>query len=255
MTSGVGDLNASTFPGTASDNVAAVLASGSPAITTLFVSMARRHPDGADAQYLQWHTLDHRPEQQRLESIKTSVRAVSTPACRLARAASTPQFAAIDHVMTYFFTAIEGLEDFNALSTALRNAGRSPFILQPVQRGVYTVGEKCTSAHVKLGSDVLPWMPTRGIYLLVEQGSVPASALIAVDGIAGLWSGAAVATPFSTATAGQQVTYCFLDDDPVETALRLRPVLEARWQSQSIQPLLAAPFYSVVPYEWDRYLP
>jgi hypothetical protein len=255
MSTGIDKPHAAVFPGSPSDDVAAIGACGSPAITALFVSMAQRHPQGADAQYLQWHTLDHRPEQQRLERIKTSLRVVSTPACRAARAACAPQFEAVDHVMTYFFTAIEGLDDFNTLSSALRDAGRAPFILPPVQRGVYAVGERFTAPHIKLGSDVLPWMPTRGLYLLIERGCAAASALTDVEGVAGVWSGNSVVTPFSFAGEGQHITYCFLDDDPLLTAQRLRTVLKARWHAGQVEPLFAAPFYSVVPYEWDRYLP
>jgi hypothetical protein len=48
------------FPGTPSDQVAEVVATGRGDITTAFVSMARRHPDGTDADSLRWHTLDHR---------------------------------------------------------------------------------------------------------------------------------------------------------------------------------------------------
>ena len=55
-----------TLPGTPSDDVDGVLATGRGEIGTLFVSMARRHPEGRDAEYLRWHTLDHRPEQHRL---------------------------------------------------------------------------------------------------------------------------------------------------------------------------------------------
>ena len=54
------------LPGTPSDEVEDVLAAGRGDITTLFVSMATRHPEGTDADYLRWHTLDHRPEQHRL---------------------------------------------------------------------------------------------------------------------------------------------------------------------------------------------
>jgi hypothetical protein len=243
------------FAGTPSDEVADIIASGSPGIGALFVSMARRHPAGADAQYLKWHTLDHRPEQQRIECIKTSLRVVSTPACRQARAACEPLFDAVDHVMTYFFTDIRGLDNFNSLSTALRNAGRAPFILPPVERGVYTVAEKRTAPRHKVGSDVLPWMPTLGIYLLLEKGTASSLALARTPGVAGVWSAISTETPYSTDADGVQMTYCFLDDDPVATAQRLRPLLEERWQSQSIQPLLAAPFHTVVPYEWARYLP
>ena len=76
-----------TLPGTPSDDVDGVLAAGRGEIGTLFVSMARRHPDGHDAEYLRWHTLDHRPEQHRLAGVRASLRLVSTPACRAARRA------------------------------------------------------------------------------------------------------------------------------------------------------------------------
>ena len=59
----------------------------------------------------------------------------------------------------------------------------------------------------------------------------------------------------ASAQAGQSITNCFLDDDPVATAERLQPVLAARWEHGRIEPLLAAPFYPVVPHQWDRYVP
>ena len=71
------------LPGTPSDEIDDVLATGDGDITTLFVSMATRHPDGTDAEYLRWHTLDHRPEQHRLSAVRASLRLVSTPACRV----------------------------------------------------------------------------------------------------------------------------------------------------------------------------
>lgn len=74
------------LPGTPSDEVPEVLATGDGGITTLFVSMATRHPEGKDAEYMRWHTLDHRPEQHRLAAVRASLRLVSTPACRTARA-------------------------------------------------------------------------------------------------------------------------------------------------------------------------
>ena len=62
------------LPGKPSDEVDDVLATGRGDITTTFVSMATRHPDGIDADYLQWHTLDHRPEQHRLRAVRASLR-------------------------------------------------------------------------------------------------------------------------------------------------------------------------------------
>ncbi len=243
------------LPGMPSDQVPAILATGSGGVSTLFLSMARRHPGGEDADYLCWHTLDHRPEQQRLAALATSLRVVSTPACRAVRAAGSAELDDVDHVMTYFFRREDGLADFNALSVALRNAGRAPFILPPVQRGVYRVESRRAAARARLGGDVLPWLPVQGVYLLIESGRAPTDALCEVPGVAGVWSAASVATAFSSAGDGQQLAYCFLDEDPVATAVRLRPVLERRWKDTGVLPLFAAPFHAIVPYMWDRYLP
>ncbi len=66
----------------------------------------------------------------------------------------------------------------------------------------------------------------------------------------------ALEPPFNTRdNSGLQVSYLFLDDEPVEVAERLRPRLEQRWSAANIEPLLAAPFHSLVAYEWDRYVP
>ena len=245
------------LPGTPSDEVADILATGSGDITTLFVSMAIRHPDGKDAEYLRWHTLDHRPEQHRLAAVRASLRLVSTPACRSARALRDGPLDAVDHMMTYFFTGTAGLPDFNELSTALGNAGRKLPLLPPVERGVYEVQSKAAAPRVRVGSDVLPWLPVRGAFVMVERGSVSPNPLVDVDGVAGVWSALSLRVDASLASAqeNQTITYCFLDDDPIATAERLGPVLKARWAESSIEPLFAAPFFTVVPYEWDRYVP
>ena len=245
------------LPGTPSDEVAEVLATGGGEITTLFVSMATRHPDGKDAEYLRWHTLDHRPEQHRLAAVRASLRLVSTPACRSARVISDGPLDTVDHVMTYFFSDTAGLQDFNELSTALGNSGRKLPLLPPVERGVYEVQRKAAAPRVKLGSDVLPWLPVRGAFVLVERGSASPNPLLEVDGVAGVWSALSLRVDASLASAqeNQTITYSFLDDDPIATAQRLRPALETRWAESNIEPLFAAPFFAVVPYEWDRYVP
>ena len=245
------------LPGTPSDELEGVLAAGRGEIGTLFVSMARRHPEGTDAEYLRWHTLDHRPEQHRLAAVRASLRLVSTPACRAARAATDDRFDEIDHVMTYFFTDESGLKDFNELSTALGDGGRKLALLPPVQRGVYSVQDKVAAPRVKVGADVLPWWPVRGVYLLLEAGTAAAPELSRVEGVAGVWSASSqsVHTSLASAPAGQTISYFFLDDDPVVTAQRIRPALEKRWSVGGAEPLLAAPFYPIVAHEWDRYLP
>lgn len=237
------------FPGEPSDAFPGILDAGSGDVDVMFVSMARRHPDGDDAGYLRWHTLDHRPEQHRLSTLRASLRIVSTPACRAARAASEARLDDVDHVMTYFWSDVAGLDVFDRLSAALGEAGRKPFVLPPADRGVYEVDTRMAAADRKVGADVLPWRPVQGVYLLVDDGDPGVPDVIGIEGVAGLWSGRSLATPYSSVEPGQRLTYVFLDAEPVATARRLAPVVAGR------APLLAAPFHPVIPFEWDRYLP
>ncbi|MDG4668523.1 hypothetical protein [Mycobacterium sp. 236(2023)] len=245
------------LPGTPSDDVDGVLAAGRGDISTLFVSMATRHPEGRDADYLRWHTLDHRPEQHRLAAVRASLRLVSTSECREARLPGDARFDSIDHVMTYFFSDPAGLVAFNELSIALGDAGRKIALLPPVDRGVYAVQSKAAAPRVKVGADVLPWWPVRGVVALLERESLDAAPLLDVDGVAGVWSASTlcVDAELASAKSGQHLTYCFLDDDPVTVARRMAPVLTRRWEDAGTQPLLAAPFYPVIPHEWDRHVP
>jgi len=95
------------------------------------------------------------------------------------------------------------------------------------------------------------------VYLLLEANASAPPQLADIDGVAGVWSATSrvVDDRLASAPAGQMISYCFLDGDPVLTAERLRPAFETRWSDQGIAPLFAAPFHTVVPYEWDRYVP
>lgn len=250
--------------GTPSDDVPQVLATGRCVISTIFVSMCTRDPEGRDAEYLRWHTFDHRPEQYRLQEVRGSLRLVSTPECRAARARSETRYDGVDHVMTYFFSDVTGLKEFNDLAVALGDAGRIPYLLPLVERGVYRLDGLAAAPRVKIGADVLPWSPLQGAYLLIEHGREPSRQLADVPGVAGAWwgSSAVLNLEFPTADArpmssaeGLQITYCFLDQDPVATAELMAPVLERRWATGTVEPLLAAPFFAVVGYDCDRHLP
>jgi len=247
----------STLVGTPSDDVPAMLATGRTDITTFFVSMSARDPEGRDADYLEWHSLDHRPEQHRLSTLRASLRLVSTPACRAARAISHERYDATDHLMTYLFADTAGLSQFKELSTALSQAGRTPRLLPLVERAVYGLSGRVAARRIKVGADVLPWWPARGVYVLIERGDQSPSELIDVPGVGGVWWGGALpisAQYTTTPNSGLQIAYGFLDEDPAQVAQRLRPILEARWSHRNIEPLLAAAFHVAVPYEWDRYL-
>jgi hypothetical protein len=248
----------SALVGTPSDDVPEILANGRSGISTVFISMSARHPEGRDADYIEWHSLDHRPEQYRLAALRASLRLVSTPSCRAARAVSSPRFDAVDHVMTYLFAERGALDGFLELGDALRAADRIPELLPMVERGVYEPAGMIASARLRIGADVLPWWPAKGVYVVVEEGRGDPAGVTEVPGVGGAWwmTGVPVDPPYSTDdNSALQVTYCFLDDDPVETGARLQGYLEKRWADSQMMPLLAAPFFPISIYEWDRYLP
>jgi hypothetical protein len=244
------------LPGTASDELPEVLAAGTTDVRVIFVSMAAREPDGRDADYLAWHSLDHRPEQYRLAGLRHSLRLVSTPACRAARAFSDSPHNAVDHVMTYYFSEGAALHQFGALSSAL-GGSRRPFRLPTVEAGYFRLAGKVAARRAITGADVIPWRPARGVYLIIERGAESPAALAQVAGVAGIWwhDGGTPPVPGFSDNVGVRLSYCFLDDDPLATAERLRLPLERRWAAGAVVPVFAAPFYTVVPFEWKRYLP
>ena len=120
------------------------------------------------------------------------------------------------------------------------------------------MASKAAAPRVKVGADVLPWWPVRGVYLLLESGRDAHRrncSTSTASAESGRRQSQSVDADLASAPAGQTITYCFLDDDPVATARRLRPLLRSAGATAGIEPLLAAPFHPVVPYEWDRYVP
>ncbi len=242
--------------GTPSSQLPAVQASGQGDVSRIFTSMAARESSGRDADYLAWHSLDHRPEQYRIAGLRHSIRLVSTPACRAARAFSEPAYDAVDHVMTYFFTEDAAFDKYAALSKALEG-DRRPFRLPTVSANYYKLTGKVASEKAIAGADVIPWRPARSVYLILEQGEVSPAPLCATEGVAGIWwhrGSPAPALGFSD-NSGLQLSYCFIDGEPLATAQRLREILAKRWETNPITPLLAAPFQVVEPFYWDKYLP
>jgi hypothetical protein len=252
------DAPMTDLPGTPTDDVEPVLALGRSPIRAAYLSMSARHAEGREVDYLRWHFLDHRPEQYRLDTIRASLRLISTPECRAARAASDARFDATDHVMNYFFSDLSGLGPFHDLGAELGRAGRIPELLPPVERAVYLLAGMAAAPRVKVGADVLVWWPATGVYLLVEHGAASPVDLLEVDGVAGAWWGPAaegLRARWSSAVAGDQVTYLFLDDDPAAVGERLRPRLASRWAADGPTPLLAAPFHVARADALDAHLP
>jgi hypothetical protein len=159
--------------------------------------------------------------------------------------------------MTYVFTGPDSIPGFNALGGALHVAGRMPLRLPTVEFMTADLAGKLANPRAVAGADVLPHRPARGVYLLIENGHASPEALVDVEGVAGAWwyHGNVAPAPYATDTRGMQVTYLYLEGDPVDTAQRLGPLVRRRWESGDVEGLLAAPFYTIVPFRWELHLP
>ena len=245
------------FPGSPSEHLPEVLATGASDADFIFLSLSGRDPTGRDADYIAWHSLDHRPEQYRLAGIRNTMRLVSTPEARAARAANAAPYDAVDHIMTYQFADTASMPAFNELGAALDRGGRMAHRLPSIDYMTADIAGRIAAPHALAGADVIPWRPALGVYVVIEDGQASPESLIDVPGIAGIWwfRGSADLAPYGTRSAGKQITYCYCDEDPVAVAGEMGERMAARWASGAVKGLLAAPFYTIVPYDWRRYLP
>lgn len=243
--------------GTPSELLPDVLATGQTDAEFVFLSLSERDSNGRDADYLAWHSLDHRPEQFRLGGIRNTLRLVSTPECRAARAANAPPYDRIDHIMTYQFASTASMPAFTELGAALDRGGRMVHRLPSLGYLTGGLAGKIAAPRAVAGADVIPWRPALGVYVMIEEGAASPASLIDVPGVAGVWwwQGSADGSGMGAEAAGKQITYCFLDEDPATCAAALGAAMQARWASSAVKGLLAAAFYCVVPYEWGRHLP
>ena len=243
--------------GTPSDSLPDVLATGASDAEFVFLSFSGRDPDGRDAEYIAWHSLDHRPEQYRLTGIRNSIRLVSTPQCRAARAANAAPFDAADHIMTYQLADQSSMPAFTDLGAALDRGGRMTHRLPSVTYLTANRDGMLAAPRAVAGADTMPWRPALGIYVIIEEGNMSPEALLDAPGVAGIWwwQGFAEASGMGVHSPGKQITYCFLDEDPVACAAGLGDLAKARWAEGAVTGLLAAPFYTVVPFEWGRHVP
>jgi hypothetical protein len=213
-----------------------------------------------DAQYIEWHSLDHHPEQYGIDGIRLGQRWVSTPSCRAVRAVEHGRFDDVDHVMQYHFAdpLQSSLEEFFALGATLHKAGRMPLRIPAVELGGYELVDRCASAHALIRAEVVPWRPARGAYFIVEHGGENADlkTLCEIPGVAGAWRyrGGAFHERLVD-TTDLTLTVLYLDDEVVATGVRIGAALSEGWEGSSTVAMLAAPFESIQPWAWDRALP
>ncbi len=230
------------------------------------MSLSASSPSGDDAPYLEWHQLDHMPQQYEIPGLLYGQRWASTPECRAARAVQSERFEPTNHVVQYLFgePVAQAIDDWFTLGAHLGQVGRFPHRLPAVMLGGFDVVDCHAAASALVTAEVVPYRPNRGMYLVIERpddANAPApwtdehvEQLLAIDGVAGLWTFASgTVRPDRLDTTGYRIAVCYLDDDPVAVAGPVANVVNERWEHAGVTPEFAAPFVSVRAWEWDRF--
>ena len=199
-----------------------------------FFSFTDVPADAADA-YDRWHRFDHLPEQFAIDGVAHGQRWVATPRCIAARLVDDDALARAGHVTLYLMTEPIGstLTAFAELAVELRDAGRWFDRRSAVEFGAWRVDDRRAAERALVRAEVVPWRPSTGAYLVVEDDDVgPADldALVAADGVAGGWSFRVDPTIENPAwrRPPHRITVLWLDRDPVETAAALVEPLASR---------------------------
>jgi hypothetical protein len=213
------------------------------------------------------------PEQYRLPGLVNGQRWASTPACRAARAAADGGWDEVEHVVCYLMgdPVTQTLDAFFALGRQLAEMGRFPHRMPSHYKAGLALLETHAAPRAMVGPEVVPFRPNRGVYLVVEEPTgadgwdeylrrthaevVPE--LLAADGVAGAWvftTTPAVAHP-AFSDGRYRFTVCYLDAEPAEVAGTLGAVLRRAWDGAPTHPVLAAPFESMMHWDWERFAP
>lgn len=243
-----------------------------------FFSLTSGAVDGDDAGYLQWHLLDHLPEQYSLSGIRLGTRWRADDACVALRLAAEEGLHAARHAVSYLITdpVADTLTAFGRLGRQLAEAGRYPVAATPLLLGAFELVDAHAGPAAVVSAAAVPFRPHRGVYLLVEQVGEPGAidtwwqwhreehlpGLLGVKGVAGVYGfrasaalgegddqGARLGVTAPWDPGHSHVTVVYLDGDVADTASRLAPLITSRWVDGTVTPRLAGPFRSPVTYE------
>lgn len=232
-----------------------------------FFSLSEGMPPDEELRYLQWHQLDHMPEQYQLPGLVFGQRWRASDALRAARLVAVDGWAGVEHVVTYLMgNPVEPtLDEFANLGRHLAELGRYPVALPSVFVGALRWLSAEAARRVHVSAEVVPMRPNRGIYLIVEQPTGDLDAhlqrrhvethprLLDVPGVAGIWVFGSTRRfqKWQRTEGDYRFTVCYLDSDPLAVATGVGEVVRDAWADAPSRLLLAAPYASLVPWLWD----
>jgi hypothetical protein len=239
-------------------------APGSPGkVRVGFFSFTEVTDPRAHRAYNEWHQLDHLPEQLPLAGIAWGQRWVCSPRCRRLRTTTLPELERVHYLTMYLMTepVEQTLVDFAALGAELHRLGRFHEQRRSHLSGPFDALDAHAADRVHVSGAAVPYRPNTGAYVVVEEtgpGDDDAlrarrdpSALLAVAGVAGVWSFAAAESSGRWKPGRRRVTVCFVDGDAVAAGEEVDPLLRRAAGAAGTEVVFASPFEAVTPWQWD----
>ena len=236
-------------------------------VKAAFFSLTPPQPADDDGSYLQWHLLDHMPEQYQLPGIQYALRYIADSGYRGDTIATSAQLGDVGNLVNYLVgdPVQQTHDDFMELGGRLAENGRFPEVRPSLQLRMPALLNWHASPQALISAEVVPFRPHRGVVVAIEEpttGDVAAwlrwlhtdhyPSLLATPGVAGVWTYGSTATwnlhPVLQGEA-QYTTVIYLDEDPLDVTKAIAPLVEERWQSGAVRPLFAGPLKSMIRWE------
>lgn len=237
-------------------------------VKAAFFSFTALRP-GEHASHVEWHQMDHMPEQYAIPGLVWGQRYVSTPVCNDNRLLAVGDVADCQYLIVYFFTdpVNESIVEFQDLADRLRALGRM-HDSQGKLRATMTQLEQHAAARVQILPSVIPYRPHRAVYAIVEepigdlttwlprQHEHDIPAILELPGVAGLWTFATTKAHYGrTYTPGDfRCTLVYLDEPVGYAVPKLNEFLRNRWNDDApVKPVFAGAFETTRYFDWDQY--
>jgi hypothetical protein len=249
------------------------------AVKVGFITLTEVTSAGDHVAYNTWHQLDHMPEQFAIPGVVCGQRWVLAPDCAARTVAVDDPLGPFHYLTMYLMTepVTETLEEFAEVRERLAKLGRFYEHRRARLSGAWVFLEALAAPRTLVAPDVIPYRPNRGVYVVVDERAPGADQpsldeylrrrhtehfprLLDTPGVAGLWSFATRRWAFAKsedpppsveAQDSTRITVAFLDEDPLEVAAAVGPLVEEHWAGAPVRPRFAGPLSTITPWEWN----
>jgi len=207
-----------------------------------FITLTEVTSAGNHVDYNTWHQLDHMPEQFAIPGVVCGQRWVLTPEGAANAVAVDDPLGAFHYLTMYLMTepVTETLEEFAEVRERLAKLGRFYEHRRARLSGAWVFLEALAAPRTLVAPEVIPYRPNRGVYVVIDEPAPDAEQDKSDD-----------PPPSLEVQDSTRITVAFLDEDPLEVAASVGPLVEEHWAGAPVRPRFAGPLSTITPWEWN----